>query len=125
MMPSSPRLLRTAGALWIFLTLIWLPFEDTAIWTAVVLAAAGSLWLWWRYLSKPDSNRWLGLTSGVLLGAGTPLFATFLMAVKSGLHGHGFADFTARQVLTVLNLIPLTFLVGTFLGLLTVFYKRN
>ncbi len=54
-----------------------------------------------------------------------PLFAITLMAVKSGLHGHGFADFTARQVLGVLNLIPITFLVGIILGLLTDLYKRK
>ena len=125
MMPSSPRLLRTAGALWIFLTLIWLPFEDTAIWTAVVLAATCCLWMWWRYLSKPNSNRWLGLISGALLGIGTPLFAMFLMAVKSGIHGHGFADFTARQVFGVLNLIPLAFVIGAVLGFSAFLFKRQ
>jgi hypothetical protein len=125
MMPSSPRLLRTAGALWIFLTLIWLPFEDVATWIAVVLAGGGCLWLWWRYLSKPDSNRWLGVISGALLGIGTPLFAIFLMAVKSGLHGHGFADFTTRQVFGVLNLIPFTFVIGAVLSLSVFLLKRQ
>jgi hypothetical protein len=124
MMQLFPRPLRVTGALWIILALIWLPFEDIAIWTAVALAAAGCLWLWGRFLSKPDSNRWRNLISGALLGAGAPLFAIFLMAMKSGLHGHGFADFTARQVLGVLNLIPITLLVGLALSAL-VFLRKS
>lgn len=124
MIPST-RVFRAAGALWIFLALIWLPFEDIAIWTAVALAAAGSIWLWWRYLSKPHSSRWWKLIYTALLGAGTPLFAVLLMAVKSGLHGHGFADFTSRQVIGVVNLIPITFFAGTILGLFSVVFRRT
>ena len=108
------RGLRATGALWITVTLIWLPFEDTAIWMVVVLAALGGLWLWFRFFAPKKD--WVTIVTGALLGAAIPLFAITMMAVKSGLHGHGFADFTARQVLSVLSLIPITLFVGGAFG---------
>lgn len=96
----------------------WLPFEDTEPWTALLLASTGSLWLGLRWLFLRWSfGPWRSLATGALLGAGTPLIAITLMAIKSGLHAHGFADFTARQVWEVLNLIPIGAILGLVVGM--------
>lgn len=121
---ASSRRLRGAGALWILAALIWLPIEDTVVWVAGVLATGGCLWLWWRFFDLLDQT-WKAFAAGALLGLAMPLFTLFLMAVKSGLHGHGFADFTAGQVLGVLNLIPIALIVGAISGLANVLIRRK
>ncbi len=117
------RRLRAAGALWIIVTLIWLPFEDTAIWMVVVLAAMGCLWLWFRFFAT--ERIWRATVTGTLLGAAIPLFAITMMAVKGGLHGHGFADFTTRQVLSVLSLLPITLFAGAAFGVSCVMLSKR
>ena len=99
--------------------LVWLPFEDTQMWTALALAAGGCLWLALRWqFAKSHPTNWLHhLAAGALLGAAAPLLAVALMALKSGLHAHGFADFTARQLWEVMNLIPLASILGALAGL--------
>ena len=53
---------------------------------------------------------------GLALGAGTALMTLFLMAVKTGLHGHG-PEFTMAEVGAVGQQLPLWSLVGLLGGL--------
>ena len=110
--------LQAAGALWMLAFLVWLPFEDTKTSLALVLAAGACLWLGLRRLMHPHPTKWLrGLVAGALLGAATPLLAIVLMALKSGLHAHGFADFTLRQLWEVTSLVPIGAVAGSLAGI--------
>lgn len=119
MPPKTPRWLRAAGALWMLAFIIWLPFEDTQTWMSLALAAAGCLWLGIRWLTIRSqlTSRLGNLAAGALLGAAAPLLAITLMALKSGLHAHGFADFTARQLWEVMALIPVSAILGIIISL--------
>jgi hypothetical protein len=114
------RFIRTAGVLWMLAFLIWLPFEDTATWMALALGATGCAWLWLRWLFSRTQHvgRRRGLAAGALIGAAIPLMVIALMAVKSGLHAHGFGDFTGRQLWSVLSLIPIAAIIGAIVGVL-------
>lgn len=103
--------MRLLGAGWIVAFLMWLPVEDTQIWLAVALAAAACLWVAARVRV---SVWWQAALLGAGIGAGIPLLALSLMAFKGGLHGHGFADFSARQVWSLVSWLPLS--VVTLLG---------
>lgn len=111
--------MRAAGALWMLAFLVWLPFEDTETWMALALGAGGCLWLGTRWLALRSEIVGLvrNLTAGALLGTATPLLAIALMALKSGLHAHGFADFTGRQLWEVISLMPFGIVVGSAAGL--------
>lgn len=101
--------------------LLWLPFEDTHLAWIYFFALLISLLAVLRLTRIPGAQspgrksltRLLaGLGGGLLV---TPA-ALLLMAFKSGIHGHGFPDFTPEQVLTVLNSAPLWVLAGLLAG---------
>jgi hypothetical protein len=105
--------------------LIWIPIEDTTIWwvtlfSVLICTLAGG------YAAVVFESRggkswfvfpFVGTIAGVLV---TPL-ALFLMAFKTGIHGHGAPDFTPSQVEAVLQRFPvwvaIGFLVGAFASL--------
>jgi hypothetical protein len=118
---SRQRWLRGLGAIWIIAFLIWLPFEDTETWMVIALAAGGCAWIGLRWVTRRASSpTWpANLAASALLGAIVPIFAIVLMAFKGGLHAHGFADFTARQVWEVLSLIPVSAILGGAAGWVT------
>lgn len=100
------------------LFLLWLPFEDTEIWFAALLALDLCIWLGlrgWPVWIKLESSP-LALAASSAWLAAIPTLAIALMAFKSGLHGHGFADFTANQVGTIILAIPICFFFGGVLG---------
>lgn len=121
--------MRAWGALWMLAFLVWLPFEDTQIWTTVILASAACLWLAGSRVGlgrvaaattrgAPAAQPWWRAAAlGAAFGAAIPLIALILMAFKSGAHGHGFADFTSRQLWQLVELLPLTLALGCILGL--------
>ena len=50
--------------------------------------------------------------------------ALLLMAIKTGLHGHGTPDYTPEQMVRVLSLTPLWVVVGLVIGLITFFWQK-
>jgi hypothetical protein len=116
-MGESDRLLRIIGGVWMLLFLIWLPFEDTQIWMSAVLGTAAVVWLARRLGVGLRSAGWpRTLITGAALGLLVPLMTIALMAFKSGLHGHGFADFSARQLVDVLYAMPAVVVAGILLA---------
>jgi hypothetical protein len=112
---------RSLGAAWMIVFLLWLPFEDTNVGMSAFLATALCAWLALRLSGKLRGN--LFLTTG--LGAILPLLAIGLMAFKSGLHAHGFADFTLRQMYQVLSFTPVTAITGFLLFALSQRFLSN
>lgn len=98
--------MKAAGALWMLVFLLWLPFEDTQVWMTLTLAAAACLWLALRMLPWAAASTLQAGLMGALVGAAALLFTLGLMAFKGGVHGHGFPDFTARQVWSLWSALP-------------------
>jgi hypothetical protein len=109
--------LRWGGLALLALTLAWLPFEDLDIWATMALASLFGLWLFARLVWHRDQARTSELL-GMLCGALVPVTALGLMVFKSGLHAHGFSDFSFAQILDVLELTPATIGLGFLLGFL-------
>jgi len=109
--------MKAAGALWILVFLLWLPFEDNQVWMTLALAAAACLWLALRQLPWAAASTLQAGLLGTLGGAAALLFALGLMAFKSGVHGHGFSDFSARQVWGLWSGLPISLSLGLILGL--------
>jgi hypothetical protein len=111
--------LRLAALLLGIFLLLWLPVEDTDEIEVLVAAAAVSAWLALRYLlSQPGSAKSLGkhILVGTLAGLAVTPLALFLMAFKTGLHGHENPDFTAEQIYYVIYRTPIWGFAGLLLG---------
>lgn len=122
----TPLWLRGTAIVLGVLTLIWLPFEDTQVTYAVLLAAGWCAWGLARvFVRRPFS----GLTSSGLAGAVAGLavapLAVFLMVLKGGLHAHGFPDFALLQILSTLAATPWWGLAGLSSGLLAAWLKSR
>lgn len=121
----NPRALRAIGAGWVLLFLLWLPFEDTQIFFPALLAMDLGIWLvlrGWPLWIRLSDVAVAALSAAAWLGS-LPLLAVALMMFKSGLHGHGFGDFTVSQVQIALYAVPVCALLGGLLG--AVVYMRN
>jgi hypothetical protein len=101
--------------------LVWLPFEDSSLaWILIFSLAICTLGVAYALIKlRPGGKKaWLylpltGITAGVAI---TPV-ALSLMAFKSGVHGHGAADFTPAQVTGILQRTPLWAAGGLLIGL--------
>lgn len=115
--------LRVATLLLAVYGLIWIPLEGDlrrvtvlGVWaTAVAILTIMQRWLGGRTLPM---TAWLGAASlaGVVAGAGSALLTLFLMALKTGLHGHG-PEFTPQQIAWVWGQLPVWALAGGLIGL--------
>jgi hypothetical protein len=111
------------------LLLVWLPLEDTDEKRALAFAAALNAWLVIRYLNRlsPANRKSLlkHILAGALAGLAITPAALFLMAFKTGMHGHGTPDFTAEQILSVINRTHIWGSAGLLLGLLSGFLFKT
>ncbi len=92
---------------------IWLPFEDAGPTSALLLSLLAGLWAGLKLapeIAAPDCRRiWLAYPlTAIFCGLLVPGIAAFLMVFKSGLHGHGFPDFSIGQLTRTLSQAPLT-----------------
>jgi ABC-type Fe3+-siderophore transport system permease subunit len=101
--------------------LIWVPFEDSS--ELGVLSFSGAICTWFavRLLISPPRQSQQFILRHILVGAGVGLILSplvvFLMVFKSGIHGHGLADFTVDQMVTVLSRTPYFALGGLLVSL--------
>ena len=103
--------------------LVWLSLEGAVgqvILLAVGIGLLGAGYATQRLLGGKElaPSRWLLLSAalGALLGLGIGLLVLILMAIKTGLHGHG-PEFTAAEIEWTISQIPLWTLAGLIAGL--------
>jgi hypothetical protein len=70
------------------------------------------------------SQRWRYLLAGLLAGAGVSVLALALVAVKTGVHGHGIPDYSPAQVSYLLRLAPLWMGLGFTAGAYLAWRRR-
>jgi len=101
--------------------LIWIPVEDSsttaALLFALVFATLGAV-VFLSGAKKPfqaalPNYILTGITAGIAI---TPL-TLFLMALKTGLHGHQGPDFNNQQILSIIYRTPIWLLGGLSIGL--------
>ena len=118
---ATPAYLRLLALVLGIAVLIWLPIEDVSENSVVLFAALVSVWLALRYLIlvQPGVPHYFlrHLLAGALAGLAITPFALFMMALKTGLHGHSAPDFTFMQIQVIVYRTPIWILVGLLLGL--------
>lgn len=120
------------------LLLLWLPVEDESEHWVILLAAAICSLFAARLLVTPLPRSWLGWLPrnewphwlaypglAALAGLGITPVALFLMAFKSGVHGHSRPDFTPDQLASVIARTPLWVAAGLLVGLGIALYKKK
>jgi hypothetical protein len=112
--------LRISAFLLGIIVLIWLTIEDENTIGVVVISGAICIWAAFWVLVKPveGGSQIILRHSLVGLGAGlaVSLLGILLMALKSGIHGHGTPDFTVSQIQQVLSNTPYFALSGFLIG---------
>jgi hypothetical protein len=118
--PGKLSWVRLAGLVIGVALLVWLPFEDNGLSIVVFLAAVTCAWLAVRLLlaSRVDGGKQVAfyLLVGALAGLMVAPLALVLMALKTGLHGHGTPDFSPAQLQAVLLRTPAWAGSGLLLG---------
>lgn len=116
---TPKQYLRMASIFLGLILLLWLPFEDTSVFLAIAFTVAitGLITIYYLNKYRKAANHWwfyplIGLLAGMAI---TPL-ALLLMSIKSGIHGHGFPDYTPMQVVLILQLTPVWILAGFMIG---------
>ena len=95
------------------LVLVWLPFEDQSILIPILLAIPVAGLIACLYQQRLRVGLIVcGLVGGLVVAPTTLLW----MAFKTGVHGHGAADFTASQIICVIQGTPAWILAGGLLG---------
>lgn len=101
--------------------LFWLPIEDLStswvIGFAILLSTTAAAWAFMRLQERRRLPGWMLPLAGLLAGLAVTPFSVFLMAFKSGLHGHTLPDFTPAQVASVLARTPVWTGAGLLIGL--------
>jgi hypothetical protein len=125
---SKKRLgLRISAFLLGILVLIWLPIEDQNVLLVVLISGGICTWAAAWILVKPvEGNRQIILRHGLVgMGAGLAVapLGIMLMALKSGIHGHGTPDFTVAQLQEVMSRLPFFTISGLLIGLGSGLYR--
>ncbi len=125
-----PRSIRAAFFILGVLTMFWLPLVETGVRNPQALALLAGLLvgiaIWVRSSGTPRGPQLLRSTGiGGLAGLLVAPLAVFLMIFKSGLHSHGFPDYSPEQIMSVLGRLPWWAAAGTAAGLLAGLVERG
>jgi hypothetical protein len=124
-----PIRLRLAFILLGIFTLLWLPVEENSLVLVFLISGTACSLGLLVFLERQPSAKgmkkslWVPL-AGLLAGAAVTLVALALMAVKTGVHGHGISDYSAEQVIFALRLTPLWMGVGLIAGVCIARWRR-
>lgn len=109
--------------------LFWLPIEDTSTILATVLSISICFWLAVTYFfqtsKKKSSHLYRYIFAGTIAGALVAPLTLFIMAFKTGLHGHPTPDFTTQQILAVIKKTPIWILGGFLISLGSTIWLSN
>jgi hypothetical protein len=124
------RVIRLAGFLTIAGILIWIPLEDETTFWVSAFAIFISIFLGAALLTNRQVlGGWRWVSRGAFIGAVAGLavvpLAIGLMALKSGIHGHGTPDFSVAQVQRVFGLLPYAVFTGIASGLSVALLTRR
>ncbi len=110
---------RWPGFLWLALFLLWLPLEDTKTIIPIILATYLILWIIIAkfILARESWKISYFAILGVLGTSLLPIVASFLMLFKSGVHSHGFSEYSPNQFVDLLSAIPLAAASGLIIGI--------
>lgn len=118
---KTPAWLRLTALLLGIYLLLWLSFEDKDVTRVLLSAVAVNAWIALRYLVRLPASARKGILRqslvGILAGLAVTPMALFLMAFKTGVHGHESPDFTAEQIFAVIRGTPVWAGAGLLLGL--------
>ena len=135
--PRLPVWLRISFIFLGLFILLWLPVEDRSVVVVLLISGCASILgllallnlrqqSWATAEENGGGKRrilWAPL-AGLLTGAAVTLAAIALMALKTGLHGHGAPDYSPEQVSLVLRAAPLWMCVGLIFGVLVAVWRR-
>jgi hypothetical protein len=101
-------------------TLVWLTVEDRDELAVLVISGLictwGGIWLLAR-IDFPDRYFfWKHVVIGGGMGLLLVILALILMAVKTGVHGHGTPDYSVEQMRAVVSLSPFFLVGGSLVG---------
>ncbi len=128
--PAPPRWLRTAALIIGLAVFIWLPIEDKSETSALALALAIGVWLGLRTLLPLSVKNchciWIRYPLlSATIGMAVPIFTALLMVFKSGLHGHGFPDYSMAQFQRIFQSIPILAGSGLLIGLAAALWRSQ
>jgi hypothetical protein len=116
---SSARV-RISGLLLGILIMVWLSIEESSTLGVVILSGMACSWTagWLLQKTSTDGNQLIFWPIIIIGGAGLLLapLAILLMALKSGLHGHGTPDFSPGQLQAVFSRMPFYTMAGILIG---------
>jgi hypothetical protein len=113
--------------------LIWLPVEESSILGVLLVSILICSWMGTWLLYRTSNSNVKPLLRYLIIGGCVGLLiapmALLLMAIKSGIHGHGRPDYTFSQMQSVISRIPF-FVAGGLLvaagaGVLANYYQVN
>ena len=135
--PRLPVWLRISFTFLGLFILLWLPVEDRSVVVVLLISGCVSTLGLMAFLNlrqqrwaTAEENRggkkqWLWIPlAGMLAGAAVTLAAIALMALKTGLHGHGAPDYLPEQVSLVLRAAPVWMCLGLIFGVLVAVWRR-
>ena len=98
-----PLPIRLAFILLGIFILLWLPVEESSLALVLLISCCACCLGLLVYAKRQPPAKgvkrgWRYLLAGLLAGAGVSVLALALMAVKTGLHGHGIPDYSPAQV---------------------------
>ena len=135
--PALPVWLRLAFIFLGVFILLWLPVEEHSLVVLLLISGCACI-LGVLSVLNLQQQRWTAAgeqgggmkkilwypLAGVLAGGAVTLAAMALMAVKTGLHGHGAPDYSPAQVSLVLRAAPLWICLGLIPGVLAAVWRK-
>lgn len=113
------------------IVLIWLPVEESSILGVLLISTLLCSWVGTWLLHRTANSNLKPILRYLIIGGCAGLLiapmALLLMAMKSGIHGHGRPDYTLSQMQSVISRLPFFvaggLLVGAGVGVLGNYYQ--
>ena len=112
--------LKLGGVILGIVILIWLPIEESNKIFVLILSGLVCAWAGIWLIQGNHITKLRTIIKYILVGGGAGLMmglvAILLMAIKTGIHGHGTPDYTPEQIIEILLRTPFFVLGGVLIG---------